>query len=61
MQINKTQITCLLTLTNNEIKKLEESRNTNTESDYSINIKIDELNKLFSILSLAYFDATRTI
>tara|TARA_R110000851_G_scaffold175086_2_gene321351 strand:+ start:192 stop:446 length:255 start_codon:yes stop_codon:yes gene_type:complete len=60
MKINSTQIKNLITLTNNEIKKLEESRNTSTLSDVAINEKIDELNALFSLLSLEYFDTIAT-
>ena len=60
MKINSTQIKNLITLTNNEIKKLEESRNTSTLSDVAINEKIEELNALFSLLSLEYFDTIAT-
>lgn len=61
MKINKTQVTNLLTLTNNEIKKLEESRNTSTLSDVAIDKKINELNTLFDVLSFEYFDAIATV
>jgi hypothetical protein len=60
MKITSTQIKNLITLTNNEIKKLEESRNTSTLSDVAINEKIEELNALFSLLSLEYFDTIAT-
>jgi len=60
MKITSTQIKNLITLTNNEIKKLEESRNTSTLSDVAIDKKIDELNALFSLLSLEYFDTIAT-
>ena len=55
MKITSTQIKNLITLTNNELKKLEESRNTSTLSDVAIDEKIEELNALFSLLSLEYF------
>ena len=61
MKINKTQVTNLLTLTNNEIKKLEESRNISTLSDVAIDKKINELNTLFDVLSFEYFDAIATV
>ena len=60
MKITSTQIKNLITLTNNEIKKLKESRNTSTLSDVAIDKKIDELNALFSLLSLEYFDTIAT-
>ena len=60
MKINRTQINNLITLTSKEIKKLEESRNTSTLSDVAIDEKIDELNVLFSLLSLEYFDTIAT-
>ena len=56
MKINRTQINNLITLTSKEIKKLEESRNTSTLSDVVIDEKIEELNALFSLLSLEYFN-----
>ena len=56
MKINRTQINNLITLTSKEIKKLEESRNTSTLSDVAIDEKIEELNALFSLLSLEYFN-----
>ena len=56
MEITSTQIKNLITLTNNELKKLEASRNTSTLSDVALNEKIEELNALFSLLSLEYFD-----
>ena len=56
MKINRTQINNLITLTSKEIKKLEESRNTLTLSDVVIDEKIEELNALFSLLSLEYFN-----
>ena len=60
MKITSTQIKNLITLTNNELKKLEASRNTSTLSDVAIDEKIDELNALFSLLSLEYFDTIAT-
>tara|TARA_R110002167_G_scaffold237289_1_gene442482 strand:+ start:1103 stop:1357 length:255 start_codon:yes stop_codon:yes gene_type:complete len=60
MKINRTQINNLITLTSKEIKKLEESRNTSTLSDVAIDEKIEELNALFSLLSLEYFDTIAT-
>ena len=60
MKITSTQIKNLITLTNNELKKLEASRNTSTLSDVAINEKIEELNALFSLLSLEYFDTIAT-
>ena len=60
MKITSTQIKNLITLTNNELKKLEASRNTSTLSDVAINEKIDELNALFSLLSIQYFDTIAT-
>ena len=60
MKITSTQIKNLITLTNNELKKLEESRNTSTLSDVAIDEKIEELNALFSLLSLEYFDTIAT-
>lgn len=60
MEITSTQIKNLITLTNNELKKLEASRNTSTLSDVAINEKIEELNALFSLLSIQYFDTIAT-
>ena len=60
MKITSTQIKNLITLTNNELKKLEASRNTSTLSDVAIDEKIEELNALFSLLSLEYFDTIAT-
>ena len=60
MKITSTQIKNLITLTNNELKKLEASRNISTLSDFELNKKIDELNALFSLLSLEYFDTIAT-
>jgi len=60
MKITSTQIKNLITLTNNELKKLEASRNISTLSDVAIDEKIEELNALFSLLSIEYFDTIAT-
>jgi len=60
MKLNSTQIKNLITLISNELKKIEAERTISTLSDFAIDKKIEELNALFSLLSIEYFETIAT-